>query len=451
MGTRTVARPHQVDLVADDRDRVVDLLRAASLLVVALGHWLLAGVWVDAQGGVHVDQLLAARPWAQWLTWGAQVIGLFMLAGAYANATSWRNHRRRGGGYGAWLAGRFHRLLGPTLPLIAVWIPLAWLVARAGLVAPEVLRQATQVVAVPLWFLAVYVLLVAATPGLLRWHDRHGTRVLGGLVVAAVGVEVLSRGVGVALLGWLQFPLVWGAVHQLGFFWQDGSLRRAGRRVWVALAVTGFGGLLLVTRVLDVYPLSMVGVPGDARSNNSPPSLAVLLLATGHLGIVMLAHRRLATWLHRSRVWAAVRTLGAMSMSVYLWHLTAMVAVLGLVLVVPGGPRLLAAPTGTSAWWLARPLWLVAFAFPTLLVVRRVLPVERATVAAAARLRGLGLDARLVVAGTLLACAAMAMFAVRGFTVPGAPFGLPVAAAACLAGALLLVRHARRRARHAEG
>lgn len=421
------------------RDRVVDLVRAVSLLVVAFGHWLLAGVWTDTVGGVHVDHLLAVAPWTRWLTWAAQVIGLFMLAGAYANATSWRNHLARGGGYGAWLAGRLLRLLGPTVPLVAFWVPAAWLVGRSHLVDPSVLRQATQVVAVPVWFLAVYVLLVAATPALVAWHDRAGLRAIAVLLGAAVAVEVVSRGLGLGVVGWLQFPLVWGSVHQLGFFWQDGRLRAAGRRCWAALALVGFGGLLLVTRVLDLYPLSMVGVPGEARSNNTPPSLAIVLLAVGHLGLLMLAHRRLSAWLARPRVWHVTGRLGAMAMSIYLWHLTAMVALLGAVLVLPGGARWLAAPVDTAAWWSARPAWLAAFAGLTLLVARLVVPVERATVVAVGRLRGRHLDAGPVALATLLACGAMASFAGQGFSVPGAPGALPTTGLACFVAAALLL------------
>ncbi|MFA9446808.1 acyltransferase [Egicoccus sp. AB-alg6-2] len=444
MATAVLAAP--ATTTTGDRDRVVDLVRAVSLLVVAFGHWLLAGVWMDSAGGVQVDHLLAAAPWTRWVTWAAQVIGLFMLAGAYANATSWRNHTARGGGYGGWLTGRFLRLLGPTLPFVAFWVPTAWVLGRAGLVEPAVLRQATQVVAVPVWFLAVYVLLVAATPALLAWHDRAGVRVLAAIVAAAVVVEVVSRGLGVEVVGWLQFPLVWGAVHQFGFFWQDGRLRAAGRRTWVALAVVGFGGLLLVTSVLDLYPVSMVGVPGEVRSNNTPPSLAIVLLACAHLGVLMLAHARLTSWLARPTVWRATGRLGAMSMSVYLWHLSVMVAVLGAAVVLPGGARLLSAPANSPTWWATRPGWLLTYTVVTLLVVRLVLPVERATVAAVARLRGCQVDARRPVLATLLACGAMAAFAGRGFTVVDRPAGIPVEAVVALGAAGSLVAGALRSA-----
>ncbi|GGI09583.1 acyltransferase family protein [Egicoccus halophilus] len=432
--------------VADGRDRVVDLVRAASLLVVALGHWLLAGVQLHPDGGIAVEHLLAAAPWTQWLTWGAQVIGLFMLAGAFANATSWRSHRVAGGGYGAWLAGRWLRLVVPTLPLVAFWVPVAALAVRQARLAPETLHEATQVVAVPVWFLAVYVLLVAATPALLAWHDRSGVRALAALLAAALVVEVLGRGLGVPVVGWLQFPLVWGSVHQLGFFWQDGRLRAAGRRVWTLLAGVGIGGLYLITRGLDLYPLSMVGVPGEVRSNNTPPSLAIVVLSVGHLGVLMLAHRRLSTWLGRPRVQRATARLGMVSMTVYLWHLTAMVAVLGVALAVPPGRELLRMPVASAGWWATRPLWFVAHAAVTIVLARAVLPVERRTVAGVQRLRTRRLAPVPVVASTLAACAALATFAGRGFVVPDAPGQLPVTGLALLVVACLLLWGATRSA-----
>ena len=331
-----------------DRDRVVDLVRGVSLLVVALGHWLLAAVWVDGDGALHAGHLLETSPWTRWLTWGAQVMALFFIAGAFANATSWRSHVAAGGGYGAWLVGRARRLLGPTVPFVAGWTVLAVGADLHGGVPQDLLGTVGQLVAVPLWFLAVFFLVVAAAPAMLALHDRHRVRALAGLLVAAVVVEVASRVLGVPLIGWLQFALVWGAVHQLGFFWQDGSLRRAGRRVWTAMALGGGGGLWLTAVVLDWYPVSMVGVPGDGRSNNSPPSLALVLLGVAHLGLVMLAHGRLTALLDRPWVWRVTVGLGAISVSSYLTHLTGMVVVLAAAAASPLAGVLLGAEPGTT-------------------------------------------------------------------------------------------------------
>ncbi|HZD70422.1 MAG TPA: hypothetical protein VFA45_16445 [Actinomycetes bacterium] len=53
-------------------------------------------------------------------------------------------------------------------------------------------------------------------------------------------------------------------------------------------------------------------------------------LAVFQVALVMLARARVSAWLARPRPWAAVIAVGSMAMTVYLWHLTAMILVLGL-------------------------------------------------------------------------------------------------------------------------
>lgn len=425
-----------------DRDRVVDLVRGVSLLVVALGHWLLAAVWIDDAGTLHAGHLLETTPWTRWLTWGAQVMALFFIAGAYANATSWRRHVAAGGGYGAWLTGRARRLLGPTVPFVIGWSVLAAVVAWHGGVPGELLGTVGQLVAVPLWFLAVFFLVVAAAPVMVALHDRYRLRALGVLLLATLAVEVASRVAGVPLIGWLQFALVWGTVHQLGLFWQDGSLRRAGRALWATMALGGGTALWLATVVLDWYPVSMVGVPGAARSNNSPPSVALILLGVAHLGLVMLAHRRLSAWLERPAVWRATVGLGAISMSSYLTHLTGMVVVLAAAAASPLGGLLLGVAPGTGAWWAARPLWLLAYALATAPLIVWFLRHEQAAIGRAATVRQAAARPAPALAGAVAVCASMGLLVASGFHHPSLPAGLPLPALGSLALGLVLLHRA---------
>ncbi|HMO11685.1 MAG TPA: acyltransferase family protein, partial [Actinotalea sp.] len=93
------------------RDRYVDLLRAAAILVVVVGHWLTTAVTVtDGRlGGVN---LLYVVPWAPPVTWLFQVMPVFFLVGGYANAASLAALRRDGGTATAWVRSRALRLLG---------------------------------------------------------------------------------------------------------------------------------------------------------------------------------------------------------------------------------------------------------------------------------------------------------------------------------------------------
>jgi fucose 4-O-acetylase-like acetyltransferase len=107
-----------VEATPPERDRVVDAARAAALLVVVLGHGVMAvAAWPD--GVPRLGNLLAAFPWTQGLTWVLQIMPLFFWAGGAANAMSWRG-RRAGTTYAGWIWSRGRRLLRPVIVYLVV-------------------------------------------------------------------------------------------------------------------------------------------------------------------------------------------------------------------------------------------------------------------------------------------------------------------------------------------
>src|SRR5665811_1273030 len=106
---------------APDRDRFIDAVRAGSLLIVVLGHWLMATVVVEGDQ-ITGANALTSIPAMQLATWLLQVMPLFFIAGGFSNITVWRSLRRRGGRYSEYLQGRFVRLLRPTLVLSLIHI-----------------------------------------------------------------------------------------------------------------------------------------------------------------------------------------------------------------------------------------------------------------------------------------------------------------------------------------
>jgi len=353
------------------RDRYLDLLRALAIAVVVVGHWLLAVVWVEG-GELQAEPLLSAAPASRWLTWVVQVMPVFFLVGGAVNVRSWRAARSRGDGYGAWLRTRAARLLAPVVALLWAWVVAGPLLVAAGL-DRAVVQFGGRNALLPLWFLAVYLGVVACVPGLLALHERWGLRVPAGLALAAGVVDVAHHTLGVPLVGWANFLLVWSAPTVLGFCWADGLLER--RAVRVLLPVAGAVALVVLVAGLG-YPVSMVGVDGAARSNNSPPSLALVALGWVQAGAVLAARAPVTRWLQRPRVWAGVVALNLVAMTVYLWHQTVMVvAVAGLHAFGVG----LSLPPLTVAWWATRPLWVTLLAVGLLPLVALLSPVERRT------------------------------------------------------------------------
>ncbi len=62
-----------------NRNRYIDFLRAASILVVIIGHWLITTVYYD-DGSLTSEHLFAIQPLTRWLTWFFQVMPIFLLS-----------------------------------------------------------------------------------------------------------------------------------------------------------------------------------------------------------------------------------------------------------------------------------------------------------------------------------------------------------------------------------
>ncbi|MFC7265677.1 acyltransferase family protein [Streptomyces lutosisoli] len=334
------------------RDKYIDLLRVASLGTVVLGHWLMAAVTVGDDGRAEVGNLLAVEPRLQLLTWALQIMPVFFFVGGFSHALSYRSLRRRSEGapvYSVFLRARLQRLLRPTVVFIGVWGAGALALQLAG-EGGGLLDVSLRLVAQPLWFIGIYLAMVAFTPPLLRLHERYGWGAFGGLVAAAASVDVLRFAFGVPYVEFLNFAFVWLAVHQLGFLRADGRLGRP-----YVLAGAGLAGAALLV-AYGPYPLSMVGMPGEKISNMAPPTFALLCHGLWLVGAVELLREPAGRWLRRPRVWRTVVAANGVSMTAFLWHLTAMLGVYGVLLAA--GVRLPEPATG--GWWAQVPLRIAA-------------------------------------------------------------------------------------------
>jgi surface polysaccharide O-acyltransferase-like enzyme len=343
-----------------DRNRYVDFLRATSIIVVVLGHWLMAAPQMQA-GDLQVDFLLSAAPWTGYLTWILQVMPIFFLVGGYANAVSWRSSQGKSEGYGSWLRARLRRLLLPVLPLLAAWTVGAYLLLQSGL-DPELIRIGSQGAFIPVWFLATYVMVVALTPVTLWAWDRY--RWMALLVTGALAglVDLISLGSpDLTQAGFLNYLFVWGTVHSLGYAWADSRIGGVTHRLLASAA-----GLVATAALVlfGPYPVAMVGLVTNGVNNSQPPKVTLLTLAVFQAGLILALEGPARRCLERERVWTRVVLVNGRIMTLYLWHMTAMVLVIGSLLLLDGFG--LGQATATPEWWMTRPIWLAVLAVATL-------------------------------------------------------------------------------------
>ncbi len=259
----------------DARDRYVDFLRIASILVVVLGHWLMAVV-VWGGHGIHVGNVLGMVPRLWLATWVLQVMPVFFFVGGFANLVTLDSLRRRGRGTSEYLAGRAQRLVRPVAVLLAVWVPVSLLASALG-ADPKVLGDATKVVCQPLWFIGVYLMVSALAPPMRDLHARHRARALVVLAALAIIVDIARFAGGIDVLAWANMLFVWLFAQQLGFFYADGTLAKWTRPALWAVAGAALTALIVLT-TFGPYPHSMVGLPGERVSNMAPPTVCLLVL-----------------------------------------------------------------------------------------------------------------------------------------------------------------------------
>ncbi|RAO30409.1 hypothetical protein ONO23_04315 [Micromonospora noduli] len=441
------------------RERYVDLLRALAITMVVLGHWSVTVIGRDPGGQATGHSALGDLRWAYPLTWLAQVMPVFFLVGGYANAASLTRLRARGGDAAGWLIDRSARLVRPTSTLLLVLTAvaaLAWLRS----IDPAQIRQVFWFATIPLWFLVAYLAAVVLTPPMYALHRRLGLAV-PLVLVALVGLGDLGRLSGPEEMSYGNYLFGWLAVHQLGFAWHDaratpppaetdaagpstpdrpGVRRRrlpTSRRAGLLFLAGGLGAVLLLT-VLGPWPVAMLKVPDERLDNAAPPSLALLAVAAGQLGLILLLRGPAERLLHRTGPWQLVIAVNLVVLTVFLWHLAAAILLIGLLDAVGTLPT---PAVDTAAWWAWRVPWLLLLSAVLAVLVAIFGPVEaRSGRHRTGRRTPRGTPARsaLAVAGYAAVVAALLVNSTAPQQAPE-PLGTPVPALlAYLAGAGVL-------------
>ncbi|WP_165956168.1 acyltransferase family protein [Streptomyces hainanensis] len=275
----------------------------------------------------------------------------------------------------------------------------------------RVLGELGWALALQLWFLPLYLLLVLLTPLLLALYRRVGLWLLVVFVALAAVVDVLVFGPDIPVVGTANYLFVWGGMFLLGFAWHDGALR--GIRPLLMIVVGAVAWVLLVT--VGPFPISLIGVPGARIENDSPPSLALFSYALVAIGLLVLAEPAANRWLRNPRRWRRVSAGNRTTMGLYLWHMAPAMAAAAVI--YPLGLFPDEAP-GTGAWWLLRLAWVILLAALLVPLIVLVSLVPRPPARAARHQWGTGAWITLLVALGAVGYA-LEMYAIHGFAPSG--------------------------------
>ncbi|MBH0778469.1 acyltransferase family protein [Nocardia bovistercoris] len=329
------------------RNWTLELVRVFSIAVVVFVHWVSVRVTV-VDGVVRGEATLHGRP--IWLaTWVLQVMPLFFLAGGYANTLVVDRCRAEGRTYGAYLGARARRLSIPVVALILFFVPLG---LALGAYSDNAAATVADIVASPLWFLAIYLVAAAVAPLMLRAHDRSPWSAPAALLGASLLIDAL-RFNGYGRYAEWNLIFVWLFCHQLGVLYARRTFQRATDGAIVAAGVAGIVALVVMVGPGPYFP-TMLGLLDAPVSNLAPPTSALSILAVAQFAVILLADRRLTAWTPRDSSRRVLGVIVATLMPIYLWHIPVMAVLTAPSLFLPA-----ILPRDPALWWMTRPLWLI--------------------------------------------------------------------------------------------
>jgi hypothetical protein len=362
------------------RNPYADFLRAFSLLIVILWHWSFTIlVWND--NGPYATSPLGFTSGLWILTWLLQVMPLFFYMGAYVHLKSWERAAARGERLLHFALRQARSLAIPCAALMGTWIVLGIIVTSVWDI--QWAWQAILMVLSPLWFVAVYLLLVCLMPITVWLHRRYDLLVLVVLAGLAVIVDILRFRVDIPGIEWVNMIFVWGFCFQLGYFYDricgTGSAPRYsdGRIDWAyqapryrqqAKVMTAAGLFALVGLVFSgLYPGSMVGVPGE-DSNMAPPTVCIVALMVFQAGAAELLRPAVLHGLGKGKAFAKATTVFTrFALPLFLFHTTGMALSRGVEWSIFGPQTEAVEPS--LMWWLLRPVSVIGPLLATLPVI----------------------------------------------------------------------------------
>jgi hypothetical protein len=343
------------------RDRAIDVIRIVSLLGVVIGHTVMATSTIRDDVFIW-SNLLTASAIFQALTWVFQIMPLFFFAGVAACVDTWRPDTS----WGNWLMRGCTRLYRPVFYYLAFWVS-ALAILRYFL--PEhVYEPVAGITWQLLWFLGAYVLVLAAVPLLARITTT------GRLLAAVVGAYAFIAMIDAIrintdaptslsyrnLLAWL-IPGMLGVAYRRNLLAGRGALLLGMVMLAVNLAVMWLGP----------YKLSLVGIETQHLKNMTPPSLLLAGHAIMMCAFAIAAAPAITRWARRPRVWRLTAIGNSGAMTLYLWHIPALLA-MQLVFDYLGHPRYAASAPGFIALSVLQ-LGVMAIIVATVFVVLRPL------------------------------------------------------------------------------
>ena len=120
-------------------------------------------------------------------------------------------------------------------------------------------------------------------------------------------------------LKYLNYLLFWLFIHQLGYFYADGTIQEIKLRYFSLIGIFAYFSLYIIsTEYLSVASISNFRL--TIVTNEDPPTLVMLLSSIGLISFVLLFRNYGERILNNKYIWGVVSIFNAHVYTYFLWH-----------------------------------------------------------------------------------------------------------------------------------
>ena len=306
------------------RERYIDLLKVVSVLAVIFSTHLFLSfqssgyeVLIKNESSTNTNMSIAS--------WYLNGLAVFFFCNGFSNSLAWYSNIGRDGSVWEFLANRINSILGPMIVLI-IFGSLTIHYSISNKLIPEYfvtstdsLHPTTEFLLWPLWLVSIYLVVLMFSPVTAYFHKKNSWFFLLVLFSMFLFIDIFTFSSAYISLKYLNYLFFWLFVHQLGYFYADGSLQDIKLPIYFILGLVSY--ILLFLLSSDYSPLTSISNFRLAiNTNEDPPTLIMLLSSTGLISLVLMFRNIGEKLLKNKYIWSVVCVFNSHLYTYFLWH-----------------------------------------------------------------------------------------------------------------------------------
>ena len=306
------------------RERYIDLLKVLSILIITFSTEYFLSLSTSGYEVIiknnSVGNLQMSR--ASWFLNG---LAIFFFCNGFSNSIAWYSNIGRDGSVWEFLANRINSILGPVLYLIVFgsifihfsisngYFPEYFVTELDGL------HPVSEFLLWPLWLVSIYLVVVMCSPVTAFLHKKNSLVSVFTILTLFLSFDYITSADTYSYFRYINYLFFWLFIHQLGYFFADGTLQNIKKSYYFIV----FVGSYLALYYLSLNEGSLLTVSNfrlTSFTNEDPPTLMMLLSSIGLISFILLFNNFFESLLNKKYLWYIVCFMNAHIYTYFLWH-----------------------------------------------------------------------------------------------------------------------------------